>query len=444
MNEYNAAVEKHKKLILDAHEYIWANPETGFKEVKTSKYLEDAFEKLGYEIVRAGNVPGFYTVIDTGRPGPEILVLGELDALICPEHPDADPETGAVHCCGHSAQSAALLGLAAALKEPGVLDELSGRIRLCAVPAEEGIELEFRESLCDEGVINYTSGKCEFLSRGYFDGVDMAFMVHTTTADGFYFAKGGVGLIQKRIIYKGWSSHAGASPWTGCNALYAAMLGLSAINSIRETFREPDMIRVHPIVTQGGNVVNAIPDRAVVESYVRGSTFDAMVGANDKVNRAVVGAALALGANVDIQDMPGAAPLYNDDAMIEMAYEAAELVGGIPLIKTDNFSSGSTDLGDLCTIMPVIHPYSPGACGQSHSANYYIKNPELACVASAKFQLNMLYTLLKNGGERAKKIKAGFKPMFKNKEEYFEYTKAFTTSGNRITYNDDKTALAKL
>ena len=98
--------------------------------------MEEAFEKLGYDIVRAGDIPGFYTVLDTGREGPEVLVLSELDSLICADHPDADPETGAVHCCGHHAQCAALVGLAAALKEPGVLDSLSGRIRLCAVPAE--------------------------------------------------------------------------------------------------------------------------------------------------------------------------------------------------------------------------------------------------------------------------------------------------------------------
>ena len=76
ISQLNAAVEKNKKVILDAFDYIWANPETGYKEVKTSKYLEDAFEKLGYELIRAGNIPGFYTVLDTGRPGPEVLVLG--------------------------------------------------------------------------------------------------------------------------------------------------------------------------------------------------------------------------------------------------------------------------------------------------------------------------------------------------------------------------------
>ena len=144
------AVEKYRDLILAAQKKIWENPESGYKEIKTSKYIEEVFESFGYELIKADGIPGFYTIIDTGRPGPEILVLGELDSLICPEHPDADPDTGAVHCCGHNAQCAALLGLAAALKEPGMLDGLSGRIRLCAVPAEELIEVEYRNELKKE------------------------------------------------------------------------------------------------------------------------------------------------------------------------------------------------------------------------------------------------------------------------------------------------------
>ena len=108
MKKLVEAVEKYSKLILDTERYIWKNPETGYKEVKTSKYMEDTFRSLGYELVMAEDITGFYTVIDTGRPGPQVLVLGELDSIICPEHPEADPQTGAVHSCGHNAQCAAL------------------------------------------------------------------------------------------------------------------------------------------------------------------------------------------------------------------------------------------------------------------------------------------------------------------------------------------------
>lgn len=438
------AVDKNRQLILDAHKFIWANPETGYREVKTSKYLEEAFEKLGYDIVRAGDIPGFYTILDTGRPGPEILILGELDALLCPEHPEADPETGAVHCCGHSAQTAALLGIAAALKEPGIPDDLCGRIRLCAVPAEELIEIEYRSGLRKEGKIHYLGGKSEFLYRGYFDGVDIAFMVHTTQGEGFAVRLGSVGCVAKRVIYKGVSAHAGGSPWNGVNALYAATLGLNAINAIRETFKEPDLIRVHPIITQGGGAVNAIPDNVVIESYVRGSNLEVIREANDKVNRALCGAALSLGANVDIQDTPGYAPLRNSEGMIQLAVDAAKVAPEIPCTRRDVMGTGSTDMGELSCIMPVVHPYAPGAVGISHGVDYYVENPELACVTSAKWQLAMLTLLLEDGGARAKEILAGFKPPFASKEEYFAYVDSFYGEGNRIAYEDDKTATVRL
>ena len=213
------AVDKNKALIFEAERFIWEHPETGYKELITGKYMEDVFEKLGYELVRAENVPGFYTVLDTGKPGPEILILGELDSIICPEHPECNLETGAVHSCGHNAQCAALVGIAAALKEPGVTDNMCGKIKLCAVPAEELLELEYRDNLKEQGIIKYFGGKPEFMHRGYFDSTDIAFMVHTSKDT--YINPGNIGCIAKKIIYKGTSAHAGGSPWNGRNALYA-------------------------------------------------------------------------------------------------------------------------------------------------------------------------------------------------------------------------------
>ena len=174
-----SCVEKHRQLIADAFTYLWKNPETGYKEWKSHKYLADAFEKLGYKLTLAGDIPGFTAELDTGRPGPTVAVFGELDGLYCPTHPEADPETGAVHACGHCAQVAALLGLAAGLKEPGAVDSMSGKILLVVVPAEELIEIGYREELRKKGIIKYFGGKPEFLHRGLLDGVDMCFMLHS-------------------------------------------------------------------------------------------------------------------------------------------------------------------------------------------------------------------------------------------------------------------------
>ena len=368
-----------------------------------------------------------------------MLVLGELDSIICPTHPECDPKTGAVHSCGHNAQCATLLGIAAALKEEGITDKFSGKIRLCAVPAEELLEIEYRSKLKKEGKIKYYGGKSEFLSRGYFDGVDIAFMVHTS--GGYAVSKGSVGCIAKNIIYKGKAAHAGGSPWAGKNALYAATCGINAVNAIRETFKEPDLIRVHPIITHGGDMVNAIPEEVRLESYIRGKTFDAILTENKKVNRALCGGALSLGTNIEIIDIPGYAPLVNDPNMIEVAKEAAELaLPGYEFKVNTGIGTGSTDMGDLSCIMPVVHPYAAGAKGTGHGNNYYIENPEAACVENAKWQIAMLLVLLGNGAERAKKVVEEFKPLFPSKEAYLEYMDAINSSGDRIVYNEDGTA----
>lgn len=443
MKDLCLAVEKHKKLILDTERFIWQHPETGYKEFETSAYMEKVFKELGYELFMAEGITGFYTVLDTGRPGPEVMILAELDSIICPEHKDANPKTGAVHSCGHNAQCAALVGIAAALKEPGILDKFCGRIRLCAVPAEELLEIEYRRKLKAEGKIKYMGGKSEFLSRGYFDNVDMAFMVHTS--GDFYVNQGAVGCIAKQIIYKGTAAHAGGAPWDGKNALYAANCGLNAVNAIRETFKDNDVIRVHPIITDGGVMVNAIPEKTVLESYVRGKTFDAICSVNKRVNQALCGAAISIGTNIEIIDVPGYAPLTDDENMIQVAMEAAKLAIPEYEIKAyDTISSGSTDMGDLSGIMPVVHPYAGGAVGIPHGNNYEIADPVAACVASAKMQIGMLLILLGDSANVAKKVIAEFKPRFASKEEYFAFVDGLGKTGDRIDYSDEGKVVLKL
>ena len=444
MKAIEKAVDKYRQLILDAERQIWSTPETGYKEVKTSAYLEKEMEKLGYDLIKAGDIPGFYTIIDTGLEGPEVLLLAELDSVICSAHPECNKETGAVHSCGHNAQCAALLGVAGILKEDGVLDGLSGRIRLCFVPAEELLEIEYRLDLKKKGVIKYLGGKAEFLSRGYFDGVDVAIMVHTGLK--YAVSKGCVGALSKNVIYKGKSSHAGGSPQDGINALYAATCGLNAINAIRETFVEKDTMRVHPIITHGGDMVNAIPHQVKIESYVRGKTFDAIVKENKKINRALVGSALSLGANIEIIDTPAFGPLLNDDGMMQLVRDAAKVA-----LPEEEFTynetaigSGSTDMGDISCVMPAVHPNCPGRIGAGHGADYYIVDPERACVKCAKWQVTMVKLLLENGGKRVQEILANFTPRYKSKEEYLNFLDTLWCDGDRIEYLENGTAKVKI
>ena len=115
---------------------------------------------------------------------------------------------------------------------------------------------------------------------------------------------GGNGCVIKEATFMGKSSHAGGSPHRGINALYAANLALAAINALRETFQDNSHIRVHPIITKGGDIVNAIPDTVTMECYVRGATMEDIVMVNKKVNRALAASAAAIGAKVHLRDIP--------------------------------------------------------------------------------------------------------------------------------------------
>ena len=435
-------VEKHRQLIFDAHDFIWEHAESGFKEWETSGYLEKAYEKLGYTLVKAGNIPGFYTDIDTGRPGPKLLIMGEMDSLIIPTHPKARKDTGCVHACGHHCQSAALLGVAAALKEPGALDGLSGTIRLMAVPAEEVVEFEWRDEMRKQGVIRYFGGKQEFLARGYMEGCDLAFIVHTSYGEGDFEPPnlGDNGCVFKNATFLGKAAHAGFAPYRGINALYAANLAMNAINALRETFREEDYVRTHPIITKGGSVPNAIPSVVTVENQVRASNMPAIIANNEKVNRAMAGAAAAMGCGLKITDRTGYAPLQNNGRMGELFCKAANLLcPEYPIEVNQTWSTGCTDMGDVSCLMPALHPYCIGAAGPAHSDDYEIASVEKACVNSAKVQLLMMELLLENGAAEAKAIVENYKPVYNSVAEYMADLDRLMIDKDAVKINEDGT-----
>ena len=349
-------VDKYRQDILDAERWIWQHPEVGYTEWQTNAYLLEKFRSYGYEPVEAGDIPGFYADVDTGRPGPCLAIMGELDALDIANHPES--VNGMTHCCGHNCQCAEMVGIAAALKEPGALDGLCGKIRLMLVPAEEMIQLEFRKGLIDEGKIKYLGGKPEFMRRGYFDGVDLSLMVHTDNNNDYDFTcqDGFNGIIAKILTYKGRSSHAGGSPEDGINAQYAATLGLDGCNALREMFRDEDHIRFHPILKGVKSAVNIIPDEMRIESYTRGKGLDAYVSANRKLNRALAAGAVAMGAQLHICEMPGYATEYHDHMFMNLCQKCCEDLSGKEKVKFDHnaWSKGSSDFGDLTMVMPGV------------------------------------------------------------------------------------------
>src|SRR6266705_202558 len=295
------AIDQRADEIIGLGEQIRRHPELGFKEVKTARLVEETFKKLGLTPRTGLALTGVRADVG-GRAGdgPTFAVLGELDALVVAGHPEGDPDTGAAHACGHNAQIAGMLGAAIGLLDAKAFDQLAGRVAFFSVPAEEYGDIEWRVAQARAGKLEFLGGKPELLRLGHFDDVDLAMMIHTTprTEDG----KAGVpssnnGCVVKTVRYLGRAAHAGGAPHMGINALYAAQIGLMAINSIRETFRDEDTIRVHPIITHGGSQVNVIPGEVRIETYVRGKTVDAILDANRRVDRALRAVALASGAS---------------------------------------------------------------------------------------------------------------------------------------------------
>ena len=439
-------VEKHRQMILDAERWLWAHPQTGFTEWEAHNYLVEKYEALGYTLTLAGNIPGFYTEVDTGRPGPKLAIFGELDALDIANHPES--VNGMTHCCGHNGQSAALLGIAAALKEPGALDGLCGSIRLVVVPAEEMIQLAFREDLRKKGVIQYMGGKVEFMVRGLLDGVDIAMMVHGSAAgpeEAYDFSGllGMNGCMAKTIRYKGKSSHAGGAPHLGVNAQYAAMLGLQACNDLRETFQEKDSIRFHPIMMGVNCAVNIIPDEMKIESYVRGKSLEAIKRENIKVNRALTGAALALGAGMELSDRPGYSPEYHDPAFMKLVEECCCDLVGEDRVKFDyqSWSTGSSDFGDITCVMPGVQFFAAGAVGTGHGIDYFIKDPNRMCVNAVKAQLFVADALLRDDAAAARKIIADYQPQYPSIRAYLDAINELILDKDAVRYDENGNAV---
>jgi amidohydrolase len=420
------AIDRRADQIIKIGETIRHNPELGFKEIKTARVVEHTLKELGLAPQTGLALTGVRATMHGGQQGPTLALLGELDGLIVSDHPLADPETGAAHACGHNAQIAGLMGAVMGLLDSKALQHLAGRLVAFAVPAEEYGDIAWRVQQAREGKLEFLGGKPELLRLGHFDDVDMAMMIHTTPRPEDKMAGVGIsnnGCVVKTIRYIGKASHAGGAPHMGINALYAANVALTAINALRETFKEQDTIRVHPIITQGGVQVNVIPAEVRLETYVRGKTVEAILDANVKVDRALQAGALALGAQVEIETLPGYLPLFNNMELAEIFKANAIALVGEANFMAIGHRTGSTDMGDISHVMPSVHPYMGGASGMGHGADFQITDPKLAYLGPAKALAMTAVDLLWGEAETARGILSKAKPRM-TKAQYLEFQRS--------------------
>lgn len=400
-NQVKNTVEKFAEEIISVGEHIWKNPEPGYREVQTSAFLVDKLEKLGLKVKTGLAVTGFRADIDTRRPGPTVAILGELDSLILPNHPDCNKKTGAIHACGHNSSAAALYGAAVGLIKSGVLDSMCGKIAFIACPAEEGIELDYRKQLIADGKIKSIAGKSQLIREGVFDDVNIAYMHHLGTFYGFY---GSNGAINKKITFHGKSCHA-AAPHSGKNALNAMTLALNAVAMLRESYSNDSYIRIHGIVTSGGDTVNIIPDTVTMEYMLRAIKVDQMLELNKRFDNAVIYAAKAAECEVDIESLNGYMPMLCSQELENVMKQSTKFV--CPDADVDRFippGAGSTDMGDVSLVVPAIHAHIPGACGVCHGADYGIADKKAAYTDPSAFNAIIALDLLFGDGDAGRKV----------------------------------------
>ena len=415
-----AAIDRYKSEIVGVAQQILNNPEPGFSEHKTARLVADKFDELGIGYRKGLALTGVKgRIAGGGGPGPSVAVTGELDSLIVNEHPHADADTGAAHACGHHCQIGMMLGAIRGLTQPEVLAQLSGELVPFAVPAEEFIEVARRLQLREEKKLEFMGGKQELIRLGEFDDVDLAMMCHTASDMGDHkFAVGGTsnGHVVKYVQFLGRGSHAGSAPHLGINALNAASFALQAINGNREVFRGEDTVRVHGIMTKGGEAVNAVPADVRLEWRVRSATPKAVVKNSELVDRCFKAGALAVGAKVNITNIPGYLPMKHDTHLQELFRRNAATVVGEPrtlVIPGRRNRGGSTDMGDLSHLMPVCHPYTAGAVGSGHSKEYLVTDYETAVVNPAKIMAMVVIDLLAEEAKTAREVTSSHRPAMK-------------------------------
>lgn len=402
---------------------IMDEPELGYKEYKTSQKVQDMFTELGIPFTTGHAITGVKGRLQGRKSKKTVAMIGELDAIVCHRHPKADPMTGAAHCCGHNVQIANLFAVAMGLQAEGVMEALGGDVVLFAVPAEEMIEVDYRNTLREKGTIKYLGGKQQLIYEGAFDDIHMAMQMHVETADTptgeMNLGSTSNGFVAKLIEYHGKIAHAAASPHEGINALNAALMGVMGVHAIRETFKESDYFRFHPIINQGGTLVNCVPDYVQVESFVRASNIQAIVEGNQRVNRALKAGGDAVGATCVIHDLPGYLPMRDNPDMNTLLRSNSEPLFGTDNVRQRVHMTASTDMGDVSQLMPVIHPWVGCIEGGLHSAEYNITVPEVAYIKTAKALAMTIVDLLYDEAQVAEEIIENFEAPL-TKETYIE------------------------
>lgn len=307
-------------------EELHAHPETAWEEHRSARVTAEVLDEAGFRVT-----PGFLGLdtafLATFGNGPFRLAL-------CAEY-DALPGLG--HACGHNLISGIAVGAARALVP--LADEVGLTIEVYGTPAEEG-----------------GGGKIELLERGAFTGVDLAMMVHPAPVDVAEAEPFAVS--HSRVTYLGKAAHAAAYPEHGVNAADAFTVAQVAVGLLRQQL--PPSVRVHGLITNGGEAPNAIPARTEGRWYVRAESLAELAEIEEKVWRCFEAGALATGATLEVvPESKRYAEFRTYEPALRSYVANAESLGRVfdTGSSARRMNRASTDMGNVSQVVPAIHPY---------------------------------------------------------------------------------------
>ena len=417
-------LEARKDEIIAFGRDIFTHAELGYKEVRTSGRFVEEMKKLGLESETGHAITGVKSYLNPKgtTEGPTLAVIGEMDALPIPNHPNA--YNGVAHACGHHAQLTGVVGAAMALTDPEIKAALGGNICFMAVPAEEFVDIEFKSDLMKEGKLGYGGGKCELIRVGAFDDINIAIGHHSFPGwDYGLFNGSSNGFVNKTATFKGREAHAAGMPHEGIDALNAATAAMVNVALQQESFRDEDTVRVHGFIANGGKAVNIIAEETSIQFSVRGKTPEAFRDAALKVDRSLKAAAMATGCGVTIETMAGyMSGVQNPHTeILDSVFEDLKAEGVYTKrFDMNNHSTGSDDFGDVATLMPLLHFTTGGVTGAVHSKDFTVADEYLSYVVTAKIFALATYRLMKNNAAAAKENIADYKPVM-TKDEYIAF-----------------------
>ena len=423
------AIKMDAARIIALGEKFRAIPEPGFREFKTAELVAEELRTAGAVVETGLAVTGVRGTVGP-EDAPEVILVADMDGLLTTGLPGSGPgetRSGMAHSCGHGAQMAVMLSVFRALASSGIAEREGVRLVFLGAPAEEYNDLDYRLALRSKGAIRLFSGKQELIALGAFERAAAVLKYHSMTDEpGRMATVNGTlnGFMAKRATFLGGPAHSGAWPERGINALNAAMIAQMAIHTQRETFRDDEHIRVHPILREGGSVVNTVPERAVMETYVRGASFDAIASAAAKVDRALAAGAVAVGAKVRIENLPGYLPFRPSPALGEYLGRAVLAHVDAALVDFADASFASDDIGDVASVAPTLQLGFGGFRGTIHGADFHPYDSERAYVLPAMILADTAVSLMENRGAGALAAKAAFKPRW-SRDAYIAAVESF-------------------